>query len=122
MSGADTWKKLTEPQRLLLWSLAEHLSVIASNYAPRKKLEALGLIERKGNANAPTPAGWCALQPVFWKVPAGWTFRAHKEGEKRVVEVSRPALPKAHHEVSADRFQDACDALKALLVKEGIIT
>lgn len=118
------WKKLTEPQRLLLWSLAEYPHAVVSYYAPRKKLEALGLIAvtRVGDVlYAPTPAGWCALQPVFWKVPAGWTFRAHKEGDERVVEVSRPALPKAHHEVSAARFQGACDLLKVILVEKKIL-
>lgn len=122
MSGADTWKKLTEPQRLLLWSLAEHSHAVVSNYAPRKKLEALGLIEGKGlvysRTPTPTPAGWCALQPMFWKVPEGWLFRAYKEGEKRVVEASRP---KERHWTHAGCFERACDMLKVILEEEKIL-
>ena len=80
MSGAETWKRLTEAQKQLLWSLAEHPHKVVDYYRPRKVLEDLGLIEPTRSRFQLTPEGWCALQPLFWSVPPGWTFRAHQEG------------------------------------------
>lgn len=119
MFGTDTWKKLTLPQRLLLWSLAEKSHWVAPEYAPRKKLIELGLIEQTMMyPSSPwrlTPEGWCTLQPWLWQVPRGWAFRAHKEDRACFVEATD--LSGARTECHAGTFAVALEELGLTIPK-----
>lgn len=110
--NVERWKKLTLPQRQLLWAAAERPHYVVERYSPRQRLASLELIEVQNGYTNLTPLGWVTLQPT-WPVPRGWSFRASKVDGVCCVEVSHEDGRLI--ERRAEVFRKTLEALKLAL-------
>lgn len=110
--NAERWRKLSLPQRQLLWTAAERAHYVVDYYLPRRRLLALGLIEAQNNYVSPTPLGWVTLQPA-WPLPPGWSFRASKTDGVCCVELSHE--DGRHLERHGENFRKALESLRFAL-------